>query len=155
MSDFDETCTHTTGSKKQLENNRPTACIMPRTLSAGYWWAGRDNATLPEPASSHANCPKTRTPRSDSPTITVLALFQGSVWLRPGVRCRGARRVGTLLAIQHPCFINNYWFYNYLTIRCLVRKSQTQSKLVFFVFSVKLFPIICKVSKTPICSACP
>ena len=22
------------------------------------WWAGRDNAALPEPASSHANCPK-------------------------------------------------------------------------------------------------
>ena len=25
------------------------------------WWVGRDNTTLTEPASSHANCSKTRT----------------------------------------------------------------------------------------------
>ena len=32
---------------------RPTVCVTRR-------WAGRDNATLMEPASSHANCSKTR-----------------------------------------------------------------------------------------------
>jgi len=30
------------------------------TVSVTRWWAGRDNATLTEPTSSHANCSKTR-----------------------------------------------------------------------------------------------
>jgi hypothetical protein len=29
-------------------------------VSITRWWAGRDNATLPEATSSHANCLKTR-----------------------------------------------------------------------------------------------
>jgi len=32
---------------------KPTACVT-------RWWAGRDNATLPESTSSHTNCLKTR-----------------------------------------------------------------------------------------------
>src|SRR5215207_8189483 len=36
-----------------LVSMRPTACVT-------RWWARRDNAILPEPTSSHANCPKTR-----------------------------------------------------------------------------------------------
>src|SRR5215212_2130081 len=35
---------------------RLTDCVMPRMLSAGYWWVGRDNASLPEPTSSHEHC---------------------------------------------------------------------------------------------------
>src|ERR671923_708873 len=33
-----------------------------KQLTAGVtrWWVGRDNATLPEPTSSHANCLETR-----------------------------------------------------------------------------------------------
>src|SRR5919108_1836358 len=33
-----------------------------KQLTAGVtrWWVGRDNATLPEPTSSHRNCLKTR-----------------------------------------------------------------------------------------------
>src|SRR5574341_351086 len=30
------------------------------TVCVTRWWAGRDNAILPEPTSSHANCLKTR-----------------------------------------------------------------------------------------------
>ena len=35
------------------ELRRPTACVT-------RWWAGRDNAILTEPTSSHGNCLKTR-----------------------------------------------------------------------------------------------
>src|SRR5687768_2603514 len=36
--------------------------ILTSRLTVGVtrWWAGRDNAALPEPTSSHANCLKTR-----------------------------------------------------------------------------------------------
>jgi len=36
-----------------FSDRHPTACVT-------RGWAGRDNATLPEPAPSHANCLKTR-----------------------------------------------------------------------------------------------
>jgi hypothetical protein len=36
-----------------LVARRPTASVT-------RWWAGQDNAALPEPTSSHANCLKTR-----------------------------------------------------------------------------------------------
>jgi hypothetical protein len=36
---------------------------------------GRGNATFPEPTSGHANCQKTRTPRSGSPTRRVDAVL--------------------------------------------------------------------------------
>src|SRR5215217_1210178 len=56
---------------------------MPRTpslrtaVSAGYWWAGRDNAILPELASSHEKRLKTRTLRSSSPTTMAPVYFAG------------------------------------------------------------------------------
>jgi len=33
----------------------PTAGVMPRILSAGYWWEGRDNVIVTESTSSHTN----------------------------------------------------------------------------------------------------
>src|SRR6266508_1163262 len=37
-----------------------SSCKGWLTVSVTRWWAGRDNATLTEPTSSHANCSKTR-----------------------------------------------------------------------------------------------
>jgi len=39
--------------KLRFVRKRPTAGVT-------RWWAGRDNATLTEPTSSHTNCLKTR-----------------------------------------------------------------------------------------------
>jgi hypothetical protein len=45
---------------KDLSQHLTSAVIGTR------WWVGRDNATLPEPTSSHTNCLKTRRyPKSD------------------------------------------------------------------------------------------
>src|SRR5215216_2320947 len=47
----------------------------------GYWWAGRDNATLTEPALSRVNCSKTRMlslrAARYAATITTPAYFVG------------------------------------------------------------------------------
>jgi hypothetical protein len=59
-------------------HSRPTVCVCVAPCGyapSGYWWAGRDNAALPEPAPSHANCLKTRTAKR--PTITTLVQFAG------------------------------------------------------------------------------
>src|SRR5687767_8263479 len=49
--------------------------LMPangsRYAPAGYWWAGRENAALLEPASSHANCLK----NAQTPTGRVHAVL--------------------------------------------------------------------------------
>jgi len=61
---------------------RLTAGVMPLRGTGGFDLAqpdgvGRDNATLTEPTSSHANCLKTRTLRSSSPTRRVHAVLGG------------------------------------------------------------------------------
>lgn len=45
------------------------------TVSVTRWWAGRDNATLTEPTSSHAKCLKTR---SRPPVGYVLSMARSS-----------------------------------------------------------------------------
>src|SRR6476469_4961044 len=41
----------------KIPSTCPTARVMPLE---GYWWAGRDNAIVTEPTSSHTDCLKTR-----------------------------------------------------------------------------------------------
>jgi len=49
-------------------------------VSAEYWWAGRDNATLTESVLSQETCMKTRTLPSSGPTTTP-ALHQRKICL--------------------------------------------------------------------------
>ncbi|HEX9331779.1 MAG TPA: hypothetical protein VF896_07825, partial [Anaerolineales bacterium] len=48
-----------------------------RYAPAGYWWAGRGNAALTEPTSSHVNCLKTRTAKR--PTSVAVAPWRHRV----------------------------------------------------------------------------
>ena len=73
---------------------RPTACGI-------RWWAGRGNAILSEPASSHENCPKTRTPRSGSPTITPALACGASVALALARKSGARTLLGGRLLVPH------------------------------------------------------
>jgi hypothetical protein len=58
--------------------SRPTVGVTPWWVSTGFASqppGGRDNAILPEPTPSHANCLKTRTAKR--PTTTAPTLFAG------------------------------------------------------------------------------
>jgi hypothetical protein len=62
-----------------------------RYAPEGYWWAGQDNAILPEPTSSHANCLKTRTQSAHHASPGAL----------PGVGCTLCWAVFTIVLVPH------------------------------------------------------
>src|SRR6266487_1789851 len=96
-----------------------------RYTPSGHWWAGRDNATLTEPTSSHRNCLKTRTLRSSSPTSVAVAPWRHRVHVvDPALRgCVGRFRFAQALLTQTRY---HRWHYKILHSTFFLARTKTQ-----------------------------